>query len=187
MLEPNDLKKGVVFKYKNDPVVVLDFSHTHKGRGSAVVTAKIRNLITGSVQTLTFKAGEKLEEADITNVSANFLYRERKKVYFMNSENYEQIELEEDGIKEKLNFLREGEKVTVVEFEGNPIDIELSPKVDLKVTRSETGVRGDTASGTVHKLAVLETGYEISVPLFVKEGDIIRVNTETGKYVERVH
>lgn len=186
MLEPNNLKKGVIFKYRNNPVQVMDFSHTHKGRGSATVTVKIRDLITGSVQTLTFKAGDKLDEADLNRVSADFLYTDQNNAYFMESETYEQIECEKAPIKEKLNFLKEGETVIVLSFEGKPIDIDLRPKVELEVKETEPGVRGNTAQGSVEKPATLVTGYTLNVPLFVNQGDVIRVNTETGTYVERV-
>ena len=186
MLEPNALKKGVIFTYKGNPVQVIGFSHTHKGRGSAHVTTKIRDLITGNVETKTFKAGEKVEEADLESRSASFLYTEREGIYFMDSTSFEEIRVQRETIEGKCLFLKEGAQVMVIEFEGRPIDIDLPPKVELSVAQTEPGVKGDTASGTVFKRAVLETGYEIDVPIFVKQGDAIRVNTETGEYVERV-
>jgi elongation factor P len=185
MLEPNSLKKGVVFKYKNNPVQVIGFSHTHRGRGSAVVTVKGRDLITAAVQTFTFKAGDKLEEADMVRRSADFLYCDESFAHFMDTLTFEPRELEKDRIREKLKFMKEGATVTLLEFEEKPIDVELPPKVDLGVTETEPGIKGDTASGAALKLARLETGHELNVPLFIKQGDVIRVNTETEQYVER--
>ena len=186
MLEPNNLKKGVIFKYRGNPVKVLEYSHSHKGRGSAVVTAKISDLITGSVQHLTCKAGDKFDEADLARREADFLYTDSTGAHFMEEETYEQIQIDKPRIEEKLKFLKEGQGVTVIYFEGRPIDIDLPPKVGLAVIETEPGVKGDTASGTAYKPAKLESGYVLTVPLFVKEGDVIRVNTETGEYVERV-
>jgi elongation factor P len=187
MFEPNDLKKGVIFKYKNNPAAVVDFSHTHKGRGSATVTIKIRDLITQSVQTLTLKAGDKFEEADLARKTADFLYKTDTTAYFMETEQFEQLELPIKIIEEKLKFVKEGLEVTVINFEQKPIDIEIPPKVVLTVAETEPAVKGDTASGTAYKRARLETGLEILVPLFVKNNDLLRINTETGEYVERAN
>lgn len=186
MLEPNDLKKGVVFKQRDSIFTVTDYSHSHRGRGSATVTIKARDLITGNMFTFTYRAGDKLEEATLDRKAVNFLYREKGEVYFMDDISFEQVALNEASLGHKANFLTDGQTVTLIEFEGRPIDIDLPPKVDLKVIFTEPGVKGDTASGTAYKPATLDTGYQINVPLFVKQGDMIRVNTETGEYVERV-
>lgn len=186
MLDPNSLKKGIIFKYRNSPALVVEFSHTHKGRGSATVTVKIRDLISDNVQTATFKAGDKLEEADLNRRSIDYLYQKGDMAYFMDNETYEQINLSKEKIKKQMNFLKEGTSVTLVEFEGNPIGIDLPPKVEFKVVETEPGVRGNTASGAPFKPAVLESGFKVDVPLFVKQNDVVRINTETGEYVERV-
>jgi len=187
MLDPNSLKKGVIYKHDRAPVQVLNFLHTHKGRGSATVTVKVRDLITGSVQTLTYKAGDKLEEADISRKQADFLYSDVNTVNFMDINTYEQVSISKQNIADTLKFLKEGQKVTVIIFEGKPIDIELPPKVDLKVVETEPGTKGDTVSGTAYKPAKLETGHTVQVPLFINQGDVVRVNTETGEYVERAN
>lgn len=186
MLEPNDLKKGVIFKYRGNPAQVLEFSHSHKGRGSAVVTVKIRDMITDAVQTLTLKAGDKLDEADTARASADFLYTDANSARFMEHDTFEELAIDRARIESKLLFLKEGRPITVLMFEGRAIDVELPPKVDLKITQTEPGVKGDTASGTAYKPAEVESGFTLNVPLFVKTGDVIRVNTETGEYVERV-
>ncbi len=186
MLEPNDLKKGVIFKHRGNPAQVLEFSHSHKGRGSATVTIKIRDMITGAVQALTLKAGDKMDEADTGKKSADFLYTDTNAAHCMEHETFEEIAIDRARIESKLKFLKEGQPITVLMFEESPIDIELPPKVELAVTHAEPAVKGDTASGTACKPAELESGFTLNVPLFVKTGDIIRVNTETGEYVERV-
>lgn len=186
MLDPNGLRKGTIFKYRNSPARVVEFSHTHKGRGSATVTVKIRDLISNNVMTATFKPGDKLEQVDLNRRSADYLYQKKDMAYFMDNQTYEQISISKEKIKEQLNFLKEGASVTLVEFDGNPIEIDLPPKVELKVAETEPGVRGNTADGAAFKHAVLESGFTTEVPLFVKQNDIIRINTETGEYVERV-
>ncbi len=186
MLEPNDLKKGVIFKYRGNPAIVLEFSHSHKGRGSAVVTVKIRDMITQDVQTLTLKAGDKLNDADTARAETDFLYIDANSAHFMDQNTFEEFTIDSARIESKLKFLKEGQQITVLMFEGAAIDIELPPKVDLKIVETEPGVKGDTASGTAYKPANLESGLILNVPLFVKTGDVVRVNTETGEYVERV-
>lgn len=186
MLEPNDLKKGVIFKYRGNPAQVLEFSHSHKGRGSAVVTVKIRDMITDAVLTLTLKAGDKLDEADTARASADFLYADANSARFMEHDTFEELAIDRARVESKLRFLKDGQPITVLMFEGRAIDIELPPKVDLKIMQTEPGVKGDTASGTAYKPAEVESGFTLYVPLFVKTGDVIRVNTETGEYVERV-
>ena len=186
MLEPNDLKKGVIFKYKDALLEVTDYSHTHKGRGSATVTIKVRDLLTNSVLTFNFKAGEKVEEVVLERRAAEYLYQDQTALHFMDTANFEQISVDKSLLDDKVGFIKEGQGVTLVQYEDRLIDVDLPPKVVLKVKSTEPAVKGDTASGTVFKPATLVTDYQINVPLFVKEGDLIRVNTETGEYVERV-
>jgi len=186
MLDPNELRKGAIFKYRGNPVTVLDFAHTHKARGQAKVTLKIRDLIKGSVETLTVKSGDKIDEADISRTSADFLYTDNGSAHFMDTKSYEQMDIPLDRVKDKLVFLKEGSEVDALLFEGKLVDIALPTKIELKIKETEPGVKGDTASGTAYKSAVLETGFKVNVPVFMNQGDVIRVNTETGEYVERV-
>jgi len=186
MLDMNDLKMGTTFKMDGSPYIVIKTSHLKMGRGSAVLQAKIKNLKTGATLEKNFKPADKFEEADLVKNKADYLYTENDKSYFMD-ENYEQFFIEKELIGDQLKFLKESASVTILFFDGNAISIELPPKVDLKVVQAPPAVRGDTAQGSVTKSVKLETGAEINAPIFIKEGDILRINTETGEYVERVN
>ena len=131
MLEPNSLKKGAIFKYQNSPYIVVDYSHTHKGRGSATVSVKVKDLISGNVLNLTFKAGDKIDEADLDRKTAQFLYKDSQGAHLMESETFEQMTLGLESVTDKLRFLKEGQEVTVLFFEDRLIDIDLPPKVAL--------------------------------------------------------
>lgn len=185
MLTMNDLKLGTVIAYRGAPYVVTYSQHVQMGRGSAVVRTKLKNLISGSVLEETFKGGDKFEEADLSRKPVNFLYRDGENFAFMDNESYEQFSLPENQIGDISKFVGEGSDVAVMYFEGKPVSIALPTKVELKVVSAPPGVRGDTAQGKVTKQVTLETGLLLNVPIFVKEGDVLRVNTETGEYVER--
>jgi len=186
MLTINDLKIGVNIQLDNEPYIIIKSEHTHMGRGGATVRIKIRNLLNNKVLEKAYRQSDKIEEAELSRSKANFLYSENNLYYFMDPESYEQVSLSQETIGSKSNFLKEGQTVDILNFKDQPISIQLPSKVEIKVTHAEPGVRGDTAQGSVTKNATLETGAEIQVPLFVKEGDTIRVNTETNEYVERV-
>lgn len=181
----NDLKLGTVIAFKGAPYAVAYSQHVQMGRGAAVVRTKLKNLITGNVLEETFKGGDKFEEADLARKPVNFLYRDGENFAFMDNESYEQFSLPESHIGDISKFVGEGSDVEVMYFEGKPVSIALPTKVELKVTSAPPGVRGDTAQGKVTKPVTLETGLTLNVPIFVKEGDVLRVNTETGEYVER--
>ncbi|MAF25975.1 elongation factor P [bacterium] len=185
MLTISDIRKGTIFQENGAPYEVIWTQHVQMGRGGAILRLKVKNLINGGVQEKTIKGNDKLQEADLTHEKVSFLYADDS-YNFMNQETFDQIALGKDIMGDKGNFLTEGTIVKVVKSDGKAISIELPPKVELKVTSTVPGARGDTAQGKVTKPAELETGYEVQVPLFVKEGDMVRVNTETGEYVERV-
>lgn len=184
MLNMSDIKMGKVIDMGGAPFQVLSTDHLQMGRGSAVLRTKLKNLIDGSVREHTFKGGDKVEEADLSRTKVNFLYQEGDHFHFMDNASYEQFALDKDQIGDISNFVKEGDDVEVMNFNGNPVNIFLPNKVELKVVEAPPGVKGDTA-GNATKRVKLETGYELAVPLFIKEGEIIRVNTETGAYVER--
>ncbi|MFH1890213.1 MAG: elongation factor P [Candidatus Kuenenbacteria bacterium] len=185
MLSINNLKVGITFKYENAPCQVVKASHLKMGRGSAVLQVKFKNLINGNTLEKNFKQSDKFEEASMEKRKADFLYRKEDKCYFMD-ESYEQFFLDTNLIKNQLKFLKESAVVNVLYFDNKTVGIELPPKVDLKVIEAPPAVRGDTAQGSVTKIIKLETGMEINGPIFIKQGDVIKVNTETGEYVERV-
>lgn len=185
MLEMNDLKLGGVISMNNQPFVVSYTQHVQMGRGSAVLRTKLKNILTGQVLEKTFKPGDRIAEADLSRSKANFLYRTGDEFHFMDNETYEEFVLHVDQIGEISNFVKEGVDVDVLNFDGKPVGIDLPKKVALRVEQTEPGVRGDTAQGSVTKPATLETGFVVQVPIFVKDGDQIIVNTERGEYVSR--
>lgn len=180
----NDLRVGTTFRYEGEPYQALKISHLKMGRGSAVVGAKIKNLRTGSTLERNFKPSDRFDDLDIEKKPADYLYTDGDACHFMD-EDYEQFSLPKGSVQDQLPFMKESAKVDIVLLDGSPTGVELPPKVNLEVKDAPPAVRGDTA-GSVTKTATLETGAEIQVPIFVKTGDVIRINTETGEYVERV-
>lgn len=183
MLGITDLKTGVVIDLEGSPCVVLSYQHSKMGRGGAVLRTKLRNLKTKAVFDLTFKGGDKFEEAVLNKKLCTFLYKEGVGFVFMGSD-FEQFTLTTEEIGEKWQFLKEGTEIQILFYEDNPVSLELPIKMEFEVTHTEPGVKGDTAQGG-SKPATLETGAKITVPLFVKIGDVIRINTVEGTYVER--
>ncbi|MGC9049038.1 MAG: elongation factor P [Patescibacteria group bacterium] len=186
MLDINDLKKiGIIVQIDNQPYIVLDSQHARTAQRRAFVRTKLKNLITGVVIDKTFNAGDKIEEAEVEKIEANYLYSDEENIYLMNTISYEQFALAKDLLFGREKYLKEGQEVTVLFFNQKPINIELPKKVELRVIEAPPGIRGDSASN-IMKQVTLETGLKINVPLFIKENDIVRINTETGEYVERV-
>ncbi|MFA5075893.1 MAG: elongation factor P [Patescibacteria group bacterium] len=186
MLQISDIKMGTVMKVDNQPYVVIYTQQVHMGRGGSILRFKIKNLVTGIVLEKTFKGTDKAEEADLERGKASYLYKDENAAYFMNTQTYEQFDLGLDVSAEKVGYLKEGVEVDVLYFEDRPVSIDIPKKIVLQVTDTVDGARGDTAQGKVLKPAVVETGLTVNVPLFVKQGDLIRINTETNDYLERV-
>jgi len=185
MYSMNDIRRGLKIEFKGDPYEVVEFLHVKPGKGQAFVRAKLKNLITGAVLENTFRASDKIEPAYLEEKEMQFLYKESDHYYFMDLENYDQIILNADQIEMERKFLKENMEVKVLFYKEKPISIELPKHVELRIVETEPGVKGDTVSGGT-KPAILETGAVIQVPLFVNEGDIIRVDTRTAEYIERV-
>ena len=184
MIIANDLRRGVIIKVDGDLYAVLDFQHTKPGKGGAFVKAKLRNLTKNSIVDKTFRSTEKVEDVFIEKRKMQYLYNDGENAVFMDLESYEQEHVPNDFIEDQLKFLKEGEEVDVDFYENQIISIELPTFVTLKITHTEPGVRGDTATAA-YKPAVVETGAQVQVPLFVNEGDIIKIDTRTGEYIER--
>ncbi|MBU6389335.1 elongation factor P [Patescibacteria group bacterium] len=184
MLGITDLKTGTAIDLEGDPYVVLSYQHSKLGRGGAILRTKLRNLRSNAVVEMTFKGGDKFEEATLQKKSCSYLYSDSDGYAFMDSATFEQFSLSQDEVGDKSRFLKEGGEVQILFYEDKPVSIDLPIKMEFEVTHTEPGVRGDTAQGGT-KPATLETGAVITVPLFVKIGDIIRVNTVEGSYVER--
>jgi elongation factor P len=184
LIDAIDVKKRTRFEIDNTPYACLDVEvNTPTARGGqTLVRLKIRNLITNAVFERTFKAGEKFKEPDLQTVPASYLYSDNDGSYFLDQDSYETLTLAEELIGNARDFLIEGGIVELLKYNGNPIGLELPPFVELAVASTEPGVRGDSSSGSVTKPATLETGLEIRVPLFIKEGERVRVSTETREF-----
>jgi elongation factor P len=184
-LSITSLKKGVIFQLDNVPYKVLDYKQKVMGRGGSIVNVRIKSLIDGKVLDKTFKGSEQVDNADVTNKEVQYLYNDGGRFYFMDTANYEQFSLGADGMEDKGSYLKEGDIVTAQMFNGRVINIELPKNVPLKVAYTENAVKGDTSSA-ITKDATLETGLVVKVPAFIKQGDLISVDTATGTYRERV-
>lgn len=185
MLNFNEIKIGRVLNINQEPFLIIKTDHHKMARGGAVLKVKMKNLINGSVLEKTYQGNDRAEEAKTENKKANFLYKDQSSAYFMDNTSFDQFSLSLENIEEQKLFLKDGTDVDVLYFNNNPVTITLPIKMDFKVTVSPPGVRGNS-SGNVTKQVEIETGATLNVPLFVNEGDIIRINTETGEYVERV-
>jgi len=182
----NDIKQGITIIYNGEPHKVVSAKFVRMQQRKPVMQTKLKNLITGKVVEYNFKAGETVETGDLAYAKVNYLYQAGDEYYFMDNATYEQLFFTAAQLGEQVKYLKEGIEVNLVSFNEKPINIELPPKMDFKVTGAADAVKGDSAQGRVTKTAELETGLEVNVPMFIKEGDIVKVNTETGEYVERV-
>ena len=182
---PTDLKKGQIFQLEGTPYRVVEYAQKVMGRGGSIVNVKIKSLIDGKVLDKTFKGNDSIETADVTNKNVQYLYNDGSTFFFMDEATYEQFELPASDMETQAGFMKEGDKVQAQLFDGRVINIELPKNVPLKVTYTENAVKGDTSSA-ITKNATVETGITVKVPAFVKEGDLISVDTTTGAYRERV-
>jgi elongation factor P len=184
MISVNEFKTGLTIEVDGGIWRVIDFQHVKPGKGAAFVRSKLRNLRTGAIQEKTFRAGEKVEKAQIDNRRMQYLYASGDQHVFMDNESYEQIELPASRIDYELKFLKENMEVFIIMYQGEILGIDLPNTVELEVTETEPGIKGDTASGGT-KPATLETGLVVQVPFFVNQGDRLIINTTDGSYVSR--
>ncbi|MDD3035569.1 MAG: elongation factor P [Candidatus Saccharimonadaceae bacterium] len=182
--QPTDLKKGVVVQIDGKPFRVVEYNQKVVGRGGSIVNVKVKNLIDGSVIPKTFKGQEKIEPAEVTNQTVQYLYSDGAGFYFMDPETFEQFQIPVDIVDSAASYLKEGDNLTLQLFNGRVINVELPKNLYLQVTYAEDVTKGDTTS-SVLKDATLETGLIVKVPAFIKTGDIISVDTSTGEYRER--
>lgn len=183
-LQPTDLKKGVVVQVDGKPFKVIDYNQKVMGRGGSIVNVRLKNLIDGAVIPKTYKGQEKIDSAEVTNQTVQYLYKDTDNLHFMDPESFEQFQLSAEICAEAAPYLKEGDSLSLQFFEGNVINVELPKNLYLEVTYAEDVVKGDTTS-SVLKDATLETGLVIKVPAFIKTGDVISVDTATGEYRER--
>jgi elongation factor P len=184
-LSITDLKKGTVFEYEDVPYKVVDYNQKVMGRGGSIVNVRIKSLIDGKVLEKTFKGNEQLNNADVTQQSVQYLYSDNENYYFMNEESFEQFTVPADLVADSSGYMKEGDKVQLQLFDSRPINVELPKNVPLRVTYTESAVKGDTSS-SITKNATLETGITIKVPAFIKQDDLISVDTTNGSYRERI-
>jgi elongation factor P len=186
MLSITDLKVGTKIILDGDPFVVTFSEHSKQGRGGAVMRTKLKNLISGNSISKTFQGSDKIEPAELSHKSAQFLYFDGENSFFMDNENFEQFELPNSQLADQIGYLVENSPVEILYFNDKPINIELPIKMTFKVTDAPPGVKGNSA-GTVTKVVTIDTGGQIAVPLFIKPGDKIVVDTRTNSYIERAN
>lgn len=184
MISVNDFKNGLTIQVDGELWRVVEFQHVKPGKGSAFVRSKLKNLRNGGVQEKTFRAGEKVEQAQIDRKKMQYLYADGDDYVFMDTETYEQLELPGARIQDELKYLKENMVVSIIMFGSETLGVELPNTVDLEVKETEPGIRGDTSSGG-SKPATMETGLVVQVPFFVNEGDILTINTADGTYISR--
>ncbi len=185
MISAGEFRKGVTIEIDGGVWVIVDFQHVKPGKGAAFVRTRIKNVITGNVLDRTFNPTEKFPRAMVERKEMQYLYNDGDLYYFMDTETYEQLPLSRSICEDAINFITENMNVTVSFFKGSAFSVDAPNFVELEVTETDPGFKGDTATGAI-KPAVLETGFRINVPLFVNQGDRIRIDTRTGEYMERV-
>jgi len=185
MIDVHQLRKGTTFILDGELFKVIDFQHHKPGRGKAVIRTKIRNLRSGTTIDKNFISGDRVEDVRVDRIAVQYLYTDGTFYYFMNNDTYEQMPLSAAVLGDSIKYLIDNMELNISVYDGEPIDIDLPINVDLKVVDAPVAIAGDTATG-VTKEVTLESGLKINVPLFVKEGDTIRVDTRTDEYVTRV-
>jgi len=185
MIPTSDFRKGSKIEYKGAPHEILEFQHHKMGRGGAIVRTKLKNLITGSIFDDSFKGGEKFPRAQLEERTMQYLYSDGDHYHFMDNETYEQLPMTEDQLGDARKFLKENMELKILFYSGSPIAVDVPMFVELAIAKTDPGFKGDTASGG-SKPAVLESGVTVKVPFHLNEGDIIKIDTRTSEYIERV-
>ena len=186
MYETGDFKKGLKLMVEGAPFVIVDFQHVKPGKGNQFSRTKMRNLLTGQNLERTFKSGEKFDVPNVENVEMTYLYKDDNGFNFMNQTNYEQMSMMEHEVGESKNYLIENLVVTITMYNDKAVVVDVPKAVNMKVAQTDPGVKGDRVTGAT-KHATMETGLVVNVPLHIAEGDLLRIDTQTGDYVERVN
>lgn len=186
MISTSDFKKGTKILFKDEPYMVIGYMHVKPGKGGAFVRTKMKNMITGFIREETFRSGEKFPSPDLEYKEMQYLYPEGDLYNFMDQKNFEQVALGKDQLADIFDYLKEQIIYTILYFQGRPIAVNPPLFIELEVKETMPGVRGDTAQGGATKPATLETGLVVQIPLFVNEGDAVKIDTRNGSYVERV-
>jgi elongation factor P len=185
-MDISDIKLGAIVLMNNQPMQVIWSNRMRTAQRKPVMQTKLKNVITGKVIEYSFKFGEKVEEADVSRERATFLYADEEGTHFMNQVTFETVDMAKDVTEAQEDFLKESTEVQILRFNNNPVSVELPIKVELKVTEAPPSMTGNSG-GSVTKGVTLETGLVVQTPMFIKEGDTVRVDTRTGEYVERVN
>ena len=185
MVSAGDFKNGLTVEIEGNIYQILEFQHVKPGKGAAFVRTKLKNIINGGVVEKTFRPTEKFEQAHIDRKEMQYLYSDSDLFYFMDVESYDQIAVNADTVGDSLKFVKENENVKVISYQGNVFSIEPPITVELDIIETEPGFKGDTAQGAT-KPAIVETGAQVMVPLFVEQGDKLKIDTRTGEYLSRV-
>ncbi len=185
VIDTSEFRKGLKIEIDGEPFEIVEFQHVKPGKGSAFVRTSIRSLLSGRVLQPTFKSGDKVGRPDIEEKEMQFLYKQGEDYYFMDNRNYEQTFLNEKVLGDQRYFLKENVNASILFYNGKALGVSLPNAVDLRVVKCDPGARGDTVSGAM-KPAVLETGFQVQVPLFINEGDVLKIDTRDGKYLTRV-
>ncbi len=185
MVSAGDFKNGLTVEIEGNIYQILEFQHVKPGKGAAFVRTKLKNIINGGVVEKTFRPTEKFDTAHIDRKEMQYLYSDGDLFYFMDTETYDQIAVNRDTVGDSLKFVKENENVKVISHQGNIFSIEPPITVELEITETEPGFKGDTATGAT-KPAIVETGAQVMVPLFVEQGDRLKIDTRTGEYISRV-
>ncbi len=185
MISAGDFKNGITIEYESGIFQIIEFQHVKPGKGAAFVRTKLKNIVSGGVIEKSFRPTEKFPQAIIDRKNMQYLYNDGDLYYFMDNETYEQIGLNQDQIGDALKFVKENEECKICSHNGNVFSVEAPLFVELEITETEPGVKGDTATGAT-KPATVETGAQVMVPLFVNQGDKIKIDTRTGEYLSRV-
>lgn len=186
VISTNDFNTGLTIELDGEVYQVVEFQHSKSGRGSAFVRTKLRNVEEGYIINKTFKAGEKVETAHVEKKKMQFLYWDGSDYIFMDNDTYEQFHLNQEQLGDKIKYLKENMELDISIYQGRPIDIDLPTFVELKVEKTQPGIKGNTVSGG-SKPATMETGLVVQVPLFINEGDTIKIDSRTDEYIERVN
>ena len=186
MFETSDFRRGLKIEYREDPYVIVDFQHVNPGKGAAFTRTKIRNLRTAQVLEVNIKSGDRVGKPDLEEHVMQYLYNDAEGYHFMNTQDFEQTSLEKAQLGDAVNYLLENANLKILYYQGKPLTIETETFVELKVVETQPGIRGDTATGG-QKPAKLETGVTVTVPLHINEGDLLKIDTREGTYVERVN
>lgn len=184
MISASEFRNGVTVEYEGDIFVILEFQHVKPGKGAAFVRTKIKNLVTGSVVEKTFRPSEKMGRAHIDRKDMQYLYSDGELYHFMDNETFEQSAVNASDIGDALKFVKENEMVKILSYNGNVFGIEPPLFVELEIIETEPGFKGDTATGAT-KPATVETGAQVNVPLFINQGEIVKIDTRTGEYLGR--